>query len=538
VRLVAGTLAFQQLTTETEGKSGQEGVAAGFIDLDDYLPDPSRIIEKAQNCQAKCLVILAKDPVPCNTPEPPKVDCPTSPIAFWINSLRPGGFPQVALGFDPNGSVTIVAAKAGDPSLMLSSEQRGSEKAITVDPGDAKNLLVVPHSGLSSDQGRLSFDGLGVLYVLNRTTDIISANVELTLKTTEAGARIRSHLDFCYLDESPLKADEEIRLRLPDVVLTPGGHGIQLLSTEGERIEVAQASFKTSAYPLARYQVNLPCDQYQRHRIVADALGSLAQDKKLDVLDVGGGTGILSAFLTGHRVTVLDQRPYDTPQHVKSTGENLPFGDGSFDVVTSVDALEHVPSEKREAFIRELWRVSRRWVFLACPFKDKEVEEAEQLLVDFHLSVRQKENPFLNEHLQNGLPDREMTLSLLKSLSGATVAIPNGFLPRWFSMMVFRSMLETALDCYPRLQSVKVAYNRGYYAFDNGEPCYRYLLIASKDNADSEILAAVAEQLTSKETSGNPALLDPKSTLEFYDIPLSDAFLVWYGSGESRMPHS
>jgi hypothetical protein len=46
----------------------------------------------------------------------------------------------------------------------------------------------------------------------------------------------------------------------------------------------------------------------------------------------------------------------------------LPFGDGAFDVAHSSAVLEHVGSRAiQTAFVRELWRVSRRAIFLTTP---------------------------------------------------------------------------------------------------------------------------------------------------------------------------
>jgi SAM-dependent methyltransferase len=51
-------------------------------------------------------------------------------------------------------------------------------------------------------------------------------------------------------------------------------------------------------------------------------------------------------------------------------GSRIPFADKSFDVVTCVEVLEHVPDY--EAFLRELARVARRVVFLTTPNRQPE----------------------------------------------------------------------------------------------------------------------------------------------------------------------
>lgn len=49
---------------------------------------------------------------------------------------------------------------------------------------------------------------------------------------------------------------------------------------------------------------------------------------------------------------------------VRCEAESLPFPDGGFDVVFSIRFLFHLPTEVRRRAVREMARVSRRWVIL------------------------------------------------------------------------------------------------------------------------------------------------------------------------------
>jgi demethylmenaquinone methyltransferase/2-methoxy-6-polyprenyl-1,4-benzoquinol methylase len=83
------------------------------------------------------------------------------------------------------------------------------------------------------------------------------------------------------------------------------------------------------------------------------------------LLDVGGGTGRVSGFLTSQvsKVVIADlsekmliqSLAKDGLHPVCSHSEKLPFPDGFFERVIMVDALHHVCNQKETA--AELWRV-------------------------------------------------------------------------------------------------------------------------------------------------------------------------------------
>src|SRR5688500_16591564 len=118
-------------------------------------------------------------------------------------------------------------------------------------------------------------------------------------------------------------------------------------AVEPERL--AQNSFEASLAPREGDLLSLPFDQYGRMRIVQNLLHTLyshlaptpgddgSGNFKLRVLDVGGYPGVLRHFLNEehYEVSVLDIPPDDgtIPGYTQGSGMDLPFGDGSFDVV-------------------------------------------------------------------------------------------------------------------------------------------------------------------------------------------------------------
>lgn len=145
------------------------------------------------------------------------------------------------------------------------------------------------------------------------------------------------------------------------------------------------------------------------------------------ILEIGSGsTGItpylkrsivgLDVDFAGPKTSLLEK--------VKGTAANLPFRKNSFDVVISVDVLEHLPIEDREKAIFEMLKVCKRLAILVVPI-GRESEIQDEKLKDYYSKIMREKNKFLDEHVNYGLPNSEEVLvlidrSLRKLKKGAT----------------------------------------------------------------------------------------------------------------------
>lgn len=127
------------------------------------------------------------------------------------------------------------------------------------------------------------------------------------------------------------------------------------------------------------------------------------------VLEVGSGSLGIAPYLNWN-ITGLDE-DFSGPKHpkmtyVKSTGENIPFADLSFDYVISVDTFEHVPKDSRSKIIAQMMRVAKKMIIIAAPMGELSQKQDEQLAGNY-LKKFGQEFPFLSEHKKYKLPEVE-----------------------------------------------------------------------------------------------------------------------------------
>ncbi len=154
----------------------------------------------------------------------------------------------------------------------------------------------------------------------------------------------------------------------------------------------------------------LPPDVFERHMYIGKHIFDNAT-----VLDVGGSISRLASYCKPKSITTADVKE---PVDILYDGKKIPVDDKSYDVVTSIDVLEHVPVKQREEFIHELNRIARKRVIISAPYGSPEHSAYEKKVLAY-FSAKGVKMPYLEEHVAIGLPTPELLESFEKKYKGS-----------------------------------------------------------------------------------------------------------------------
>jgi glycosyltransferase involved in cell wall biosynthesis len=188
-------------------------------------------------------------------------------------------------------------------------------------------------------------------------------------------------------------------------------------------------------------QSSIPFDQYQRYGMAARAIERVRIDgQPLTILEVGANTHKLLGRLLPHdRIIYLDrevpEEMRDQQDIILGDATELALPDGSFDVVVTLDVFEHIPADKREAFLQHTTRIARLLTVIGAPFDEPGVQEAEKKANDFWKSLFGYPYRWLAEHEEEGLPMLDWTKSKLDDLQLNYLVIGHGDLKLWTELI-------------------------------------------------------------------------------------------------------
>jgi hypothetical protein len=206
-----------------------------------------------------------------------------------------------------------------------------------------------------------------------------------------------------------------------------------------------------------------------------------------DVTDVGCGPDGIAPYLRRPIVGVdTDLHP---PVHPLMTAVNAsvlktPFGPASRPCVLSVDMLEHVPVDMRQAAVDELVRIAGRLLVLAVP-SGRAAEEHDREVARKFKAVRGVEYRYLREHVEYGLPTPEQLKGYVEQAMarygrrGEIRLVPNADL-RLRAFIVDRWIRRGVLD---KIAWVVLTWAATLCAKANGGQPYRQIAVVDLTDA-------------------------------------------------------
>lgn len=238
----------------------------------------------------------------------------------------------------------------------------------------------------------------------------------------------------------------------------------------------------------------IPFDQYQRYKHASEIINIVREhDKGYTVLEVGANEHKnLEHFLPQDNITYLDivvpEKLKEDPNYIEGDATAMPLGDNQFDFVIALDVFEHIPQSKRRDFLDELERVSRIGFILAAPFNTEDVSFSEKRVNTYFKTLYGFDYPWLEEHVVNGLPDKDETLEYVKNKGWNYFNFSHGSLEVWEKMTKAHFLAAGREKLYDFRFTLDDFYNNYIFENDYNEPCYRTFFFVTNQ---SEMLKKV-----------------------------------------------
>lgn len=277
-------------------------------------------------------------------------------------------------------------------------------------------------------------------------------------------------------------------------------------------------TYTVYAMEIASEPEDMIFDQYSRYKACSDLLRQTNFVAGNSVLDIGSGPECLfGQFMPDATVNYVDPLiPIGSGQG-RITG-NVFAGelDGqSFDCVSAVDVLEHVPPEHRQAFIQRFASLGKNTLILGFPCSDSSDAYATDRAIDeqYH-AIFGHDYPWLKEHCQYGLPSLTETVEQLNQLGWHCQSVGHGHAPWLKELLGFVICTWDIPGLKKIVLDISKQFNHKLYQYDFRAPYYRQFIIASR-NPLPPIAAPTEEQSDIDAEKHYQALMDEARTQYF-----------------------
>ncbi|MDS0525592.1 class I SAM-dependent methyltransferase [Clostridium sp. SHJSY1] len=232
--------------------------------------------------------------------------------------------------------------------------------------------------------------------------------------------------------------------------------------------------------------IDIIFDQYQRYKNAKIIIDSIRENNEtFKILEVGANAHKnLEKFLPNDDVTYLDislpEELLHDPKYILGDATNMNFKNGEYDVVIALDVFEHIPVDRREAFISEIHRVSSKVAIISAPFNKAKVTFAEERANAYYKSIIGLDHHWLYEHINNGLPDLIEVENYLKSNNIQYNKFAHGNLSMWEKLTNIQALLQLDKELEKYVIEINKYYNSFVFDKDYDEDGYREFIILEK----------------------------------------------------------
>jgi SAM-dependent methyltransferase len=210
----------------------------------------------------------------------------------------------------------------------------------------------------------------------------------------------------------------------------------------------------------------------------------------MSILELGSGSAGLAEFLQ-HEITGVDPafdrtetRAVENLRQVSGTADKIPFDDGTFDAVVSLDMMEHLSRDQRVTALREMLRVTKPEGRLIVAFPaGSAAARADRKLNNLFLWRYGGEHPWIREHIELGLPSTRDVNQMVAVFKGHRVrTVAHMWTPAWLGQQFVYSLFERSRPTRWLGLETRVGIKAFFHVFRrlNFRPAYRTFIVVTK----------------------------------------------------------
>jgi len=232
----------------------------------------------------------------------------------------------------------------------------------------------------------------------------------------------------------------------------------------------------------------IPFDQFQRYGVAARAVEMLRKKgQRFNILEVGANSHkLLGRLLPNDRIIYLDREiPQEMQKHddiIVGDATELSLADESFDIVVALDVFEHIPKERRDAFLQHTCRTARLVTIIGAPFNFPSVVAAEREALNYWNTLFDHPYRWLFEHAENGLPNLDSTTQIISSMGYNFHTLKHGDIRLWIAFIKGHFAKEYVNTLRPVISMYDNFYKEYLFEQDfSPSESYRQFIFASHD---------------------------------------------------------